>query len=74
MLRKICAALAVFALVGALPVAYGAMTKSASQAPCVCCGDACACKECVCDAKGCACDDGGQCECTDDCCHTCCDR
>lgn len=74
MLRKICAAVAVFAVVGALPVAYGAMKTSDLRVPCVCCGDACVCNDCVCDSAGCDCDNGGQCACTDDCCHACCDR
>jgi hypothetical protein len=68
MFRKICAALAAIALIGALPFAVSALSTSDQVAACcACCGPACACSDCRCDELGCACAASGPCLCAAEC-------
>jgi len=72
MFRKISAAIAVFALIGVLPYAFGAVSPASAESACVCCGDTCSCEQCVCSELDCACVDGGRSACTVGCCQDCC--
>jgi hypothetical protein len=67
MFRKMSAAVAVLALLCAVPLVAGALSSRTTGPACACCGDACACDTCTCDAAGCDCDSGGQCACTTAC-------
>ena len=74
MLKKIAILFGIAAL--CFGTVYGLESRRAIEAdvPCRCCGTTCDCDDCKCDELNCACDTGGDCECSGDCCKSCCEK